>query len=542
MAKQLQFDEQARQSLLRGVEKLAQAVKVTLGSSGRNVVIDRGGAGLSVTKDGVTVAKEIFLDDPYENMGAQLIKEVSTKTNDVAGDGTTTATVLAEAIYREGLRNVTAGANPVYLQRGILKACEAIVEQLGVIAAPVKNSKEVAQVATVSANWDATIGDIVAGAMERVGNDGTITVEEATGVETTLSVVEGMQFDKGYLSPYFVNKTDELNCTFDDPLILINGTKISSIKDLLPILEKVSKTGRPLLIVAEDVDQDALSTLVVNKLRGNLKVVAVKAPEFGDRRKEFLEDLATLTGGEVVNNEKGLTLDTIELEVLGTAKKTVVDKGSTTIIEGGGSKEAIEQRASELRNHIAESTSDYNISKLANRLAKLAGGVAVIHVGAATEAEMREKKDRVDDALAATRAAVEEGIVVGGGTALLRAFALCNFDGVATNEDELTGMSIVARAIEAPLKQLASNAGREGALIVDKVKAAEGNVGYNVATDEYTDLIACGVVDPKKVTRTALEHACSIAGLMLTTDCLITDDSSNDALQAPQDMGMMGMG
>lgn len=546
MAKQLQFDEKARQALLRGVEHLAKAVKATLGPSGRNVIIDKKFGSPTITKDGVTVAKEIELECPYENMGAQLIKEVSSKTNDVAGDGTTTATVLAEAIYKEGLRNVTAGANPISLQRGILKATDAIVEKLAEISKPVSESKEVAQVATVSANWDTEIGNIIAEAMDKVGKDGTITVEEAKGIETTLDVVEGMQFDKGYLSPYFVTNPESMDCSLDNPLILIHEKKISNLKDILPILEKTAKTGKPLLLIAEDIEGEALTALVINKLKGVLNVAAVKAPGFGDRRKAMLEDLAILTGGKCITEDLGVKLEDLELEDLGSAKRVIITKDDTTIVEGEGGSEAITGRVGQIRRQIADTTSDYDREKLQERLAKLAGGVAIINVGAATETEMKEKKDRVDDALHATRAAVEEGIVPGGGTALIRALVKCQDGGccdLAANEDEKTGMGIVSRAIEAPLRQLAANAGREGALIVDKVKLAEGNTGYNVATDVYEDLIEAGVVDPTKVTRSALQNAGSIAGLLLTTECLITDIPEPEAAgDHGHDHGMGGMG
>jgi chaperonin GroEL len=521
MAKQLQFDEAARHALLRGVEKLAKAVKATLGPAGRNVILDKKFGSPTITKDGVSVAKEIELECPYENMGAQLIREVSSKTSDIAGDGTTTATVLAEAIYKEGLRNVTAGANPISLQRGIMKATEAIVAQLKVLSKTVSDAKEIAQVATVSANWDAEIGGIIADAMDKVGKDGTITVEEAKGIETTLDVVEGMQFDKGYLSPYFVTDAESMEAVLDSAYILINEKKISSLKDMLPLLEKVAKTGRPLLIIAEDVEGEALATLVVNKLRGILHIAAVKAPGFGDRRKAMLEDIAVLTGGKVITDDLGIKLDSVELADLGTAKRITISKESTVIVEGAGSSETISGRVNQIRRQIEETTSDYDREKLQERLAKLAGGVAVINVGAATETEMKEKKMRVEDALHATRAAVEEGIVPGGGTALIRAQAAV---GVLTlTGDELTGAGIVARAIEAPLRQLAANAGREGALIVENVKTNKDGFGYNVATDKYEDLVASGVVDPTKVTRSALQNAASIAGLLLTTECLITE-------------------
>jgi chaperonin GroEL len=521
MAKQLQFDEAARQTLLRGVEKLARAVKATLGPSGRNVIIDKKFGSPTVTKDGVSVAKEIELEDPYENMGAQLIKEVSSKTSDIAGDGTTTATVLAEAIYKEGLRNVTAGANPISLQRGILEASKAIVAQLAEISKEVSDSKEIAQVATVSANWDKEIGGIIADAMDKVGKDGTITVEEAKGIETTLDVVEGMQFDKGYLSPYFVTDPDSMDCNLENAYILINEKKISNLKDLLPVLEKIAKTGKPLLIIAEDVEGEALAALVVNKLRGTLNIAAVKAPGFGDRRKAMLEDIAVLTGGKCMTEDLGIKLENIELDDLGEAKRITIGKEETIIVEGGGDPKEISGRVGQIRKQIADTTSDYDREKLQERLAKLAGGVAVINVGAATESEMKEKKARVEDALHATRAAVEEGIVPGGGTALIRATA--QIGELDLSGDEETGASIIISAIESPLRQLAANAGLEGALIVEKVKNASGNEGYNVATGEYVDLIEAGVVDPTKVTRSALQNAASISGLMLTTEALITD-------------------
>jgi chaperonin GroEL len=519
MAKQLQFDEAARHALLRGVEKLARAVKATLGPSGRNVILDKKFGSPTITKDGVSVAKEIELECPYENMGAQLIREVSSRTSDIAGDGTTTATVLAEAIYKEGLRNVTAGANPISLQRGIMKATEAIVAQLKLISKDVNDTKEIAQVATVSANWDVAIGGIIAEAMDKVGKDGTITVEEAKGIETTLEVVEGMQFDKGYLSPYFVTNAESMEVILENAYMLINEKKISSLKDMLPLLEKVAKTGRPLLIIAEDVEGEALATLVVNKLRGILNIAAVKAPGFGDRRKAMLEDLAILTGGKVITEDLGIKLESVELADLGTAKRVTITKEATTIVEGAGTSESITGRVNQIRRQIDETTSDYDREKLQERLAKLAGGVAVINVGAATETEMKEKKARVEDALHATRAAVEEGIVPGGGVALIRAQAAVGDLGLTG--DEKTGAGIVARAIEAPLRQLAANAGREGALIVERVK--NGEEGYNVATDKYEDLVAAGVVDPTKVTRSALQNAASIAGLLLTTEALITE-------------------
>jgi chaperonin GroEL len=541
MAKQLVFDEAARQALLRGVEKLARAVKATLGPAGRNVILDKKFGSPTITKDGVSVAKEIELECPYENMGAQLIREVSSKTSDIAGDGTTTATVLAEAIYKEGLRNVTAGANPISLQRGIMKATEAIVAQLKVISKKVSDTKEIAQVATVSANWDTEIGGIIAEAMDKVGKDGTITVEEAKGIETTLDVVEGMQFDKGYLSPYFVTDPESMEASFESALILIHEKKISSLKDMLPLLEKVAKSGKPLIIIAEDVEGEALATLVVNKLRGILNIAAVKAPGFGDRRKAMLEDIAILTGGRVITEDLGIKLESVELSDLGQAKRITISKDSTVIVEGGGSSDAITGRVNQIRKQIEETTSDYDREKLQERLAKLAGGVAVINVGAATETEMKEKKMRVEDALHATRAAVEEGIVPGGGTALIRAQAALGDLGLTG--DELTGAGIVARAVEAPLRQLVANAGREGALVVEKVKNGKGGEGYNVATDKFEDLIKSGVVDPTKVTRSALQNAASIAGLLLTTEALITDLPEKEAAGAGghgHDHGGMG--
>jgi chaperonin GroEL len=540
MAKQLHFDETARQALLRGVTKLAKAVKATLGPAGRNVILEKKFGSPTITKDGVTVAKEIELPCPYENMGAQLIKEVSSKTSDIAGDGTTTATVLAEAIYAEGLRNVTAGANPISLQRGIMKATEALVAELKKIATPVKDSKEVAQVATVSANWDASIGNIIAEAMDKVGKEGTITVEEAKSIETTLEVVEGMQFDKGYLSPYFVTNPETMECNLENAYILINEKKVSSLKDMLPLLEKVARSGKPLLIIAEDVEGEALATLVVNKLRGTLNIVAVKAPGFGDRRKAMLEDIAILTGGRCITEDLGIKLENIELTDLGRAKRITIGKENTVIVEGEGSTDAIQGRVQQIKNQIAETTSDYDREKLQERLAKLAGGVAVINVGAATETEMKEKKARVEDALHATRAAVEEGIVPGGGVALIRAQAALG--DLKLEGDEKTGAEIVARAIEAPLRQLAANAGVEGALIVAEVKKGKGNHGYNVATAKYEDLIKAGVVDPAKVTRSALQHAASISGLLLTTECLISDipkEEKADAGHAHDHGGMM---
>jgi chaperonin GroEL len=540
-AKQLQFDENARHTLLRGIEKLAKAVKATLGPSGRNVILDKKFGSPTITKDGVTVAKEIELEDPYENMGAQLVREVASKTSDVAGDGTTTATILAESIYREGLRNVTAGANPTSLQRGIMKAVDAIVEDLKKLSKKVSDRTEIAQVATVSANWDKTIGEIIADAMDKVGKDGTITVEEAKSIETTLEVVEGMQFDKGYLSPYFVTNAEAMEAVLDNPYILIHEKKISSLKDLLPLLEKVAKAGRPLLIIAEDVEGEALATLVVNKLRGTLQVCAVKAPGFGDRRKAMLEDIAVLTGGRCITEDLGIKLENIKIEDLGRAKRVTIDKENTTIVEGSGKNQDIQGRVAQIRRQIEETTSDYDREKLQERLAKLAGGVAVINVGAATETEMKEKKARVEDALHATRAAVEEGIVAGGGVALLRAQkSLENIKGLEA--DEKVGVAIVRRAIEEPTRQLADNAGREGALVVEEVKNRKGNEGYDVSADEYTDLVKAGIVDPTKVTRTALQNAASIAGLLLTTEALVTELPEKEKTPPmPPGGGMGGM-
>ncbi|MBL9135433.1 MAG: chaperonin GroEL [Verrucomicrobiales bacterium] len=521
-AKQLLFDEAARQSLLRGVTLLAKAVSATLGPKGRNVVLDKKFGSPTVTKDGVTVAKEIELADPYENMGAQMVREVASKTSDAAGDGTTTATVLAEAIYREGLKFVTSGANPIGIQRGIQKAVDAAVEQLAKISKKVKDKEEIKQVATVSANWDNTIGNIIAEAMDKVGKDGTITVEEAKSIDTTLDVVEGMQFDKGYLSPYFVTNTETMEAKLEDPYILIYEKKVSSLKDLLPILEKIAKVGKPLLVIAEEVEGEALATLVVNKLRGVLNVCAVKAPGFGDRRKAMLEDIAILTGGRCITEDLGIKLENLQIDDLGRAKSVVIDKENTTIVEGSGKSSEIQGRVNQIRRQIEETTSDYDREKLQERLAKLAGGVAVINVGAATETEMKEKKARVEDALHATRAAVEEGIVSGGGVALIRAIpAIETVKG--DNADEQIGVDIVRKAVEYPLRALASNAGVDGSLVVQEVKRRKGNDGYNVATNSYEDLVKAGVVDPKKVTRTALQNAASIAALMLTTEALITE-------------------
>src|SRR3954449_3293754 len=541
-AKELLFNTEARTKLKRGVDALAEAVKVTLGPKGRNVVIDKKFGSPTVTKDGVTVAKEVELSDPIENMGAQMVKEVATKTSDLAGDGTTTATVLAQAIFREGLKNVTAGANPMELKRGIDRAVEAVVEQLKTLSVPSAGKREIAQVGTISANNDKEIGNLIAEAMEKVGKDGVITVEEAKGLETTLETVDGMQFDRGYLSPYFVTDPEKMEAALEDAYLLIHDKKISAMKELLPILEKVAQSGRPLLIIAEDVEGEALATLVVNKLRGTLKVVAVKAPGFGDRRKEILRDLAVLTGANVISEEVGLKLENVVLEDLGHAKRVVIDKDTTTVIDGKGKPGEVQGRINEIKAAVDKSTSDYDREKLQERLAKLAGGVAVINVGAATETEMKEKKARVEDALHATRAAVEEGIVPGGGVALLRAQkALDNIKDL--EGDEQVGVSIVRRAIEEPLRQLADNAGQEGALIVQEVKKRKGSEGYNVATGEYTDLVKAGVVDPTKVTRSALQNAASISGLLLTTEAIITEAPEKEKTPPmPGGGGMGGMG
>ena len=520
-AKQLLFDEAARQKVLRGVELLSKAVKVTLGPKGRNVVIDKKFGSPTVTKDGVTVAKEVELPDPYENMGAQMVKEVASKTSDAAGDGTTTATVLAESIYKEGLKNVTAGSNPIFLKRGIDKAVEAAVTELARISKKVNDREEIRQVATVSANWDETIGNIIADAMDKVGKDGTITVEEAKSIETTLDVVEGMQFDKGYLSPYFATNAEAMEAILEDAYVLIYEKKISSLQDMLPLLQTVAKGGKPLLVIAEEVEGEALAALVVNKIRGTLNVCAVKAPGFGDRRKAMLEDIAILTGGRLLSEDLGIKLENVQVSDLGRAKRIVVDKENTTIVEGAGKSSDIQGRVKQIRRQIDETTSDYDREKLQERLAKLAGGVAVINVGAATEAEMKEKKARVEDALHATRAAVEEGIVAGGGVALIRCGKA--IDGVKLEGDEAIGAQIVRRAIESPIRMLCANAGVEGAVVVGQVASGKGNYGYNVATGEYEDLVKAGVVDPTKVTRTALKNAASIAGLLLTTECMITE-------------------
>ena len=528
-AKQLIFDEAARQALLKGVEKLSRAVKATLGPKGRNVVLDKRFGSPTVTKDGVTVAKEIELEDACENLGAQMVREVASKTSDDAGDGTTTATLLAEAIYREGLKFVTAGANPIGIQRGIQKAVDAAVEHLARITKKVKDKEEIKQVATVSANWDNTIGEIIADAMDKVGKDGTITVEEAKSIETTLEVVEGMQFDKGYLSPYFVTDAESMEAKLEEAYVLNYERKISNLKELFPILEKVAQVRKPLLIIAEDVEGEALATLVVNKLRGTINVCAVKAPGFGDRRKAMMEDIAILTGGKFVSEDLGTKLESIGLEDLGRAKSVVVDQESTTIVAGHGKPAEIQGRVKQLRREIEETTSDYDKEKFQERLAKLAGGVAIVNVGAATETEMKEKKARVEDALHATRAAVEEGVVPGGGVALIRCLSV--LEGLKLeDQDEQIGVNIVQRAIEEPIRALAENAGVEGSVVVQEVKRRKGNEGYNVATNEYEDLVKAGVVDPKKVTRAALQNAASIAGLLLTTECLITEAPKEDKI------------
>lgn len=521
MAKQLKYSEDARRAIQAGLDKLAEAVKVTLGPRGRNVVLDKKFGAPTITKDGVTVAKEIELEDPYENMGAEMVKEVASKTSDVAGDGTTTATVLAQAIYREGLKNVTAGANPTALKRGIDKTVEEIVKELKKISKPVKEKQEIAQVASIAANCDKTIGDLIAEAMDKVGKDGVITVEEAKSLATTLDVVEGMQFDQGYLSPYFVTDAERMEAVLDSPYILIHEKKISVMKDLLPLLEKIARTGKPLLIIAEDIEGEALATLVVNKMRGTLSCCAVKAPGYGDRRKAMLEDIATLTGGRALTEDLGIKLENINLEDLGKAKRITVDKDDTTIVEGAGKTQALNGRIAQIRKQIENTDSDYDKEKLQERLAKLAGGVAVINVGAATESEMKEKKARVEDALHATRAAVEEGIVPGGGVALLRcipAVEKLHFPG-----DENIGRDIVKRALEEPIRQIVGNAGLEGSVIVNKIKEEKVNMGYDVAENRITDMILAGIIDPAKVTRTALQNSAGVASLLLMTEALITD-------------------
>ena len=541
MAKNIKFDIEARDGLKRGVDALANAVKVTLGPKGRNVIISKSFGGPTVTKDGVTVAKEIDLEDPLEDMGAQMVKEVASKTNDLAGDGTTTATVLAQAIVKEGLKNVAAGANPMDLKRGIDKAVEAIVVELGKQSKEVgSDSKKIKQVASISANNDEVIGDLIAKAFEKVGKEGVITVEEAKGTETYVDVVEGMQFDRGYLSPYFVTDADKMIATLENPYVLLFDKKISNLQEILPILEPVSQSGRPLLIIAEDVDGQALATLVVNKLRGGLKIAAVKAPGFGDRRKAMLEDIAILTNGTVISEERGFSLENADLSMLGSAETITIDKDNTTIINGGGDEGNIKVRVSQIKSQIETTTSDYDKEKLQERLAKLAGGVAVLYVGAASEVEMKEKKDRVDDALNATRAAVEEGIIAGGGVALVSAKkVLTNIK--TENADEETGVNIIARAIEAPLRTIAENAGKEGSVVCAKVIEGKKDFGYNAKTDEYVDMHKAGIIDPKKVTRVALENAASVSGMILTTECALIDIKEDASSMPPMGGGMPGM-
>lgn len=541
MAKQLLFRDEARRKILSGVEQLAAAVKVTLGPKGRNVVIDKKFGSPTITKDGVTVAKEIDLEDAYENMGAQMVKEVAEKTSDTAGDGTTTATILAEAIYREGLKNVTAGSNPMALKRGIEKAVERVVEELSRLSTPIKDKKEVAQVASIAANSDTAIGELIAEAMDKVGKDGVITVEEAKSTATTLETVEGMQFDQGYLSPYFVTDAERMEVLLEDAYILIYEKKVSSLKDILPLLEKIARSGKPLLIIAEEVEGEALATLVVNKIRGTFVACAVKAPGYGDRRKAMLEDIAILTGGKAITEDLGIKLENIDIEDLGRAKKVKIDKENTTIVEGAGKTAAINARISQLKKQISETDSDYDKEKLQERLAKLAGGVAVINVGAATETEMKEKKARVEDALHATRAASQEGIVPGGGVALLRTMA--GLDKLKLEGDEKVGVNIVRRAIEEPIRQIAQNAGLEGSVVVQRVKQEKTNIGYDVGQDAYVDMIEAGVIDPTKVTRSALQNAASIAALLLTTETIIADKpEKEEKMPAMPPGGMGGMG
>jgi len=539
MAKEIKFDIESRDALKRGVDALANAVKVTLGPKGRNVVIEKSFGAPHVTKDGVTVAKEIELEDRVENMGAQMVKEVASKTNDIAGDGTTTATVLAQAIVREGLKNVAAGANPMDLKRGIDKAVLAVVENLKSQSQEVgNNSEKIKQVASISANNDDTIGSLIAEAFGKVGKEGVITVEEAKGTDTTVDVVEGMQFDRGFQSPYFVTNPEKMVVELENPYILLVEKKISSMKELLPVLEPVAQGGKSLLIISEEVEGEALATLVVNKLRGSLKIAAVKAPGFGDRRKAMLEDIAILTGGTVISEERGFTMENITIDMLGTAEKVVIDKDNTTLVNGGGEEAQIKGRVSQIKAQMETTTSDYDREKLQERLAKLAGGVAVLYVGAASEVEMKEKKDRVDDALHATRAAVEEGIVAGGGVALVRAVAALNFEGA--NPDETTGIKIIKRAIEEPLRQIVTNAGGEGSVIVAKVAEGTGDFGYNAKTDEYVNMLEAGIIDPTKVTRVALENAASVSGMLLTTECVITEVKSAEPAM-PMGGGMPGM-
>jgi chaperonin GroEL len=541
-AKQLLFSEQARQEILAGVELLAKAVKVTLGPRGRNVVLDKKWGSPTVTKDGVTVAKEIELEEPYRNMGAQMVREVASKTSDVAGDGTTTATVLAEAIFKEGLKNVTAGSSPMYIKRGIDKAVAVVVEELKRFSKPVKESKEIQQVATISANSDIVIGKMIANAMDKVGKDGTITVEEARSVETTLDVVEGMQFDKGYISPYFVTEKETMEAVLEDAFILLYEKKLSNMKDLLPILEKIAQKGKPMLIVSEDVEGEALATLVVNKLRGTLAVCAVKAPGFGDRRKSIMEDIAVLTGGKLITEDLGIKLENIKIEDLGHAKRLVIDKENTTIVEGAGKKADIQGRIAQIKKEIEDTTSDYDREKLQERLAKLAGGVAVINVGAATETEMKEKKARVEDALHATRAAVEEGIVPGGGTAYIRCLPALELLLAKLDTDEKVGVQIVKRALEQPLRTLCENAGLEGSVIVEHVKGHKKSVGFDVDKEQYVDMFEAGIIDPTKVSRTALQNAASVASLLLTTEAIVTEIPDKKRSSAPQGGGGGGGG
>jgi chaperonin GroEL len=541
MAKDIKFDIEARDGLKRGVDALANAVKVTLGPKGRNVIIGKSFGGPTVTKDGVTVAKEIELKDPLENMGAQMVKEVASKTNDLAGDGTTTATVLAQAIVKEGLKNVAAGANPMDLKRGIDKAVECIVADLAKQAKVVgSDSEKIKQIASISANNDEVIGELIANAFAKVGKEGVITVEEAKGTDTYVDVVEGMQFDRGYLSPYFVTNPEKMEVELESPYILLYDKKVSSLKELLPVLEPVAQSGKPLLIIAEDVDGEALSTLVVNKLRGALKIAAVKAPGFGDRRKAMLEDIAILTGGTVISEERGYTLENTTIEMLGTAKRITIDKDNTTIVSGAGDADTIKNRVNQIKGQMEATTSDYDKEKLQERLAKLAGGVAVLYVGAASEVEMKEKKDRVDDALHATRAAVEEGIVAGGGVALLRAKNSLK-ELKADNADEATGIQIISRAVESPLRTIVENAGLEGSVVVAKVAEGKGDFGYNAKTDEYVDMLKAGIIDPKKVTRVALENAASVAGMILTTECALVEIKEENAGGSPMGGGMPGM-
>jgi len=540
MAKELKFDQEARNSILRGVNILADAVKVTLGPKGRNVILEKSFGSPTVTKDGVTVAKEIELEDKFENMGAQMVKEVASKTSDTAGDGTTTATVLAQAIYREGSKVVAAGANPMDVKRGIDLAVEEVVKELKKLSKPTKDPKEISQVGTISANNDETIGNIIAEAMNKVGKEGVITVEEAKGMETTLDVVEGMQFDRGYLSPYFVTDPEKMEAVLEDPYILINEKKISNMKDMLPILEQIAKMGKPLLVIAEDVEGEALATLVVNKLRGTLKCCAVKAPGFGDRRKAMLEDIGTLTGGKVVSEDLGIKLESIKLNDLGQAKRITIDKDNTTIVDGAGDKDDIEARVKQIRVQIDETTSDYDREKLQERLAKIIGGVAVINVGAATETEMKEKKARVEDALNATRAAVEEGIVPGGGVAYLRSLSV--LEKLKLEGDKKIGVDIVKRALEEPIRQIANNAGQEGSVVTEKVKNEKGAFGFDAAQDEYTDMNKAGIIDPTKVVRLALQNASSVASLMITTEALVAEKPEKKPAYPPMPPGGGGMG